>query len=60
MTQYTIMFKLFIGGQMADVELLQLAKKRLQEGESSFIIAEELKLPILIVEDIKRSLISSC
>lgn len=42
---------------MADVESLQLAKKRLQEGESSFIIAEELKLPILIVEDMKRSLI---
>lgn len=44
---------------MSDVKTLQIAKQRLLNGESSFLIAEELELPIPIVEEMKKTLITN-
>jgi hypothetical protein len=44
---------------MTDVELLQQAKERLQAGESSFLIAEDLDLPIVVVEDMRKTLVNN-
>lgn len=44
---------------MSDVKTLQIAKQRLLNGESSFLIAEELELPIPIIEEMKKTLINN-
>lgn len=44
---------------MSNVQSLQEAKKRLLNGESSFLVAEELNLPINLVNDMKKTLITN-